>query len=184
MKTHAVGRGKTEPPMPASGFSKMLSHINLRVSDFYSLQGRIGRIDFILGLLLANSVPAILYYISRDQVLALGNDTLYFGFKSFLQLLGFSLATPFYVKRFHDLNSPGYWVLIYWACLPFSFEVAHLIDLIFGIEINPFNEIILYIIVIGLLMLAVLALKRGNPEKNPWGNPNNRMQSNAAEPSS
>ena len=114
---------------------------------------------------MANSVPAILYYISRDQVLALGNDTLYFGFKSFLQLLGFSLATPFYVKRFHDLNSPGYWVLIYWACLPFSFEVVHLIDLIFGIEINPFNEIILFIIVIGLLMLAVLALKRGNPEK-------------------
>jgi uncharacterized membrane protein YhaH (DUF805 family) len=158
----------------------MSSYINLNVRDFYTFQGRIGRIDFIIGVVLTSSVPAILYYASRGHVLALGNGTFYFGFKTFLHLLGLSLVTPFYVKRFHDLNSSGYWVLLYWVCLPFTFEAAHLIDLIFGIQINPFNEIVLFIGVIGLLMLAVLALKRGNPEENPWGNPNKRMQSDAA----
>jgi len=102
-------------------------------------------------------------------VLALGNDIYFFGYKTLLQLMALSLATPFYIKRFHDLNSQGYWVLIYWVCLPFIFEVAYFLELVFGIEINPFNEFILFLGFIGLLMLLVLALKRGNPEENQWG---------------
>ena len=65
----------------------MLSHICLKFSDFHTFQGRIGRLDFLLGLVLTGSVPTILYYLFRNQVLALGNNAFYFGFKTLLQLL-------------------------------------------------------------------------------------------------
>lgn len=154
----------------------MPTFIALKLSDFYSFRGRIGRIDFILGIFLTGSVPAMLYYLFRNPILALGNDIYFFGFKALLQLMVLSLATPFHIKRFHDLNSSGYWVLIYWICLPFAFEVAYFLELMIGVQINPFNEFILFLGFIGLLMLLVLTLKKGNPEENQWGNPNKRMQ--------
>ena len=52
-------------------------------------------------------------------------------------------------------------------------------ELVFGIEINPFNEFILFLGFIGLLMLLVLALKRGNPEENQWGNPNKQRNTDS-----
>ena len=160
----------------------MMQHISIKFSDFYSLRGRIGRVGFFIGLLLTSSSLAAIHFLSRTHLLELNDITIYIGFNSLLQLLGLFLATPFYVKRFHDLNSSGYWVIFYWAAFPFSFNVSYSIELLTGYQINPFNEFMLFIGILGLLMLLVLLFKSGNPEENRWGNPNKRMQSDAAEP--
>ena len=124
--------------------AKEMPRITLKISDFYTLYGRIGRIDFLLGLIITGSIPAILYFLFRSYLIS-GGSEIYFGFKSILQFLALTSATPFYVKRLHDLNSSGIWVLIYWACLPFTFEVAYFLELIFGFQINPFNEFMLFV---------------------------------------
>jgi uncharacterized membrane protein YhaH (DUF805 family) len=158
----------------------VIQHISIKFSDFYSLRGRIGRVVFFIGLLVTSSSIAAIHFLSRTYLLGLNNLITYLGFNTILQLLGLSLATPFYVKRFHDLNSSGYWVIFYWAVFPFSFHVSYSIELLTGYLISPFNEFIFFIVILGLLMLLVQLFKSGNPEENQWGN--QRMQSDAAEP--
>ncbi len=154
----------------------MPSHIALKLSDFYTIRGRLSRVDFILGIAVSGTIPVILHFVFANIVLKLGNEVFYFVFKSFLHILTLTLATPFYVKRFHDLNTPGYWVLIYWVCLPFTIEFALLLEILSGIRIDPFNEVIVLIGFIGLLVLLLLIFKKGNPDENEWGKPNMRMQ--------
>ena len=154
----------------------MPSYIALKLSDFYTIRGRLSRVDFILGLIVSGTVPVILHFLFATVVLALGNEVFYFSYKSFLHVLALTLATPFYVKRFHDLNTPGYWVSIYWICLPFTIEVALLLETLFSIHINPFNEAVMLIGIIGILISLLLIFKKGNPNENEWGKPNKRMQ--------
>ena len=158
----------------------MNSNISLRFVDFYSLGGRIGRIYFFLGLALIIILISTLHYLFFPFVMETKNINYIFGFKVSLQFLNLTLLTPFFVKRFHDLNSSGFWVLFFWVILPFSLEAADLVRTYIGIHINPFNKMVIFIELIGILMFLVLLLKRGNPEGNQWGNPNKKIQPDAA----
>jgi uncharacterized membrane protein YhaH (DUF805 family) len=160
----------------------MFQNISLQCRDFYTLKGRIGRLDFILGLLIVGTLVSVIYYLLKTHAMETQNINFYFRAKAVAQLLALLSTTPFYVKRFHDLNSSGYWSIFFWLVLPFSFEGAYLSQTYFNILINPFNEFFLFLELIGFLIILVLLFKSGNPEANKWGSPNKRMQSDAAEP--
>ena len=92
-----------------------------------------------------------------------------------LQFLVLVALTPILIKRFHDLNSSGYWILLFWIGFSISLEPAILIKELYGIFINPFSMFSLFIHLIILLALAVLVFKKGNPDHNAWGSPNNKF---------
>lgn len=151
----------------------MLPKPSLKLHDFYRLQGRLGRLDFFLGILVAVAFIAALHFLLSPLILGIGEALYYFLFKFILRLIELGLATPLLVKRFHDLNSSGYWVLIFWAPFPFTIETALLVDTAFGLELNVFNEFIIFLHILGMLALLVLLAKRGNPDANDWGSPGN-----------
>lgn len=155
----------------------MLPRPSITLSDFYRFRGRLGRLDFFVGILLAVAVIAALHFLLSPLILNTGSVHNYLVFRLILRLIEFGLATPLLVKRFHDLNSSGYWVLIFWVPFPFTIETAYLVDLMLGIKLDLFNEFIIFMHILGLLALILLLVKQGNPDANDWGSPRLRATS-------
>ncbi|MGR8935371.1 MAG: DUF805 domain-containing protein [Gammaproteobacteria bacterium] len=154
-------------------------NINLKISDFYSFKGRLSRLDFLLGILAVSLVVLSLHYSLMPLVRRSGELNTLLIFLVSLQFLSSLSATPFYVKRLHDLNSSGAWAFAFWVIFPFSFEVSGLVQRQTGLLINPLNEVAVWGEVLTFLGFLVLLFKKGNPEKNKWGSPNQTLSSDA-----
>ena len=126
--------------------------MKLTLLDFYTLHGRIGRLKFISG------VTVVLVF-----VVLLSLAGIYFGlidldsdvgriFALLLTLFFIVAVSPFFVKRLHDPNSHGGWAATLFVCLVFF-------------RSNIWAAIF---VCVGFL---ILLLKRGNPDKNEWGQP-------------
>jgi len=151
---------------------EMTKYVSLELKDFYTVQGRIGRIDFIIGILIITLILIALYKLSLAAVFELKNFELILLFKGVFQVLGVALITPLLIKRFHDLNTAWYWVLMFWLVLPFSLELSALLNKILGFMFfNPFSAPVILLELAGAFALLVLVFKQGNPEVNEWGAP-------------
>ena len=153
----------------------MIKSINLTVSDFYSLKGRLGRLDFFWGLVTITVVIVIAHYTVLQVFSSSVDFDMLLMFLVLMQFFSLSAATPFYVKRLHDLNSSGWWASAFWLVFPFSPEMAALIKRTLEIHINPFFEPAMWLALITLVGSIVLLFKKGNPEDNQWGSPRNSV---------
>jgi len=153
--------------------------LSLKINDFVSLKGRIGRLEFFVGFFLISFAAYLLNYLASKLLYIQEYRSGYFAVKVLIQFFVIVWQTPFIVKRLHDLNSSGLWVLPYWALLPFTIEFTYLLNNYLGIKINPFSKPVLWLSVFVLLMFLVLIVKKGNPDKNQWGYPNNQINQDA-----
>jgi len=146
-----------------------MRHINLQLRDFYTVSGRIGRLDLLLGLVCVAVVIFTVHFLFFPMVRGSESLDAILGFIGGLQFAALGLTTPLYAKRFHDLNSSAWWVLLFWVVFPFSFEISGLVNNHFGFVLNPFSSPIMLVEGAGLLVSLVLLFKKGNPEENMWG---------------
>ncbi|MCG7991194.1 MAG: DUF805 domain-containing protein [Candidatus Thiodiazotropha lotti] len=149
----------------------------LRVNDFYTLSGRMGRLRFLSGIFIIIILSITLHYASFYIASYFGSSKLAMVLIVVLQFVMLLLATPLIVKRLHDLNASGWFALVFWVPFPFSIEMSALLDSqwLFGLlfELYQFLLWLTFAIVMGFIFLLIVP---GNPELNQWGSPNQALQ--------
>jgi uncharacterized membrane protein YhaH (DUF805 family) len=144
------------------------------VNDFYTLSGRIGRLPFLLGVVLIIILSVTLHYASFYVASYFGSSKLAMVLIVVMQFVTLLLATPLIVKRLHDLNTSGWFALVFWVPFPFSIEMAALFDsqwlfsLLF--ELYQYLLWLSFAIAMGFIFLLIVP---GNPNINQWGGPKN-----------
>ena len=132
----------------------MNKNMRLSIADFYTFSGRIGRLKFISGISIILMLSTIYYFAGLYfKLFSLASEKGHILIA--LPTLFFIIAViPLFIRRLHDLNTHGGWVATFIVCLAFL------------------NTNIWAAIYAGL-GLMILLLKKGNPDENEWGVPNN-----------
>lgn len=147
----------------------MPSLISLSRRDFYQLNGRMGRLDFFIAIVAIQVLVLFLYYGSLallSQPLEVYSFHLIRWFSIFLDT---ALLYPLLVKRFHDLDTPGYWALFFFTIPLGSWDLAIIIEHHFETSFDPVNPSFFMSLLIAAMMLLALLFRKGNPLENRWG---------------
>lgn len=144
---------------------------SLSLESFYQLKGRIGRLNFLIGLLVIQ-VPVLLFFYGSLAMVPQPIESYHFHLiRWFATFIDTAMLYPLVVKRFHDLNTPGYWALFFFTLPLGSWDLAIIIEHHFETTFDPVNPSFFMSLLIAAMMLLALLFRKGNPAENRWGPP-------------
>ena len=131
------------------------------VNLFISPSGRINRAKFWIAIL----IFTVINMLSAGMALAAGDNTSLVILNGILSLLIAASGILVGIKRLHDRNKPGWWVLLYW--------VAPVVMLSIGLAVGSDTLVVSILgflaLAIGLWSLIELGCLRGTIGQNKYG---------------
>ena len=144
--------------------------MSVSISSLFSFSGRLNRTGFLHSLLVL--IVAVVglnlvldYLLESQQLLSVG----YLVAQRLLEIIYLAAWTPFIVRRLHDINLSGKWVIACWLSALLDQRLLLLIEVISGIHIvAPVNLLMMFDLVVPAFTFFLL-LKPGEPGINRWG---------------
>jgi len=135
----------------------------------FQLSGRYQRIEFIL-------VFWFSFSILLRSVFNLNHKSYYFfEIKLIIDFIALASFTPVMFRRLHDINLPGYLLVLFWLGIPFNMRNLVYLNTKLDIELNPFSTPVVIMEFINLFLLIMLVFYRSYPHCNRWGCPNKQL---------
>lgn len=106
------------------------------------------------------------HYVLQYIYALLGiNDITYLSMKCALSFMYLAAFMPFCIKRMNDIQMSKWWVAVFWLEAIFSLRNIVLVEMVWGIQINPFSWP-LAILALGSLVLGLVLIFKPGTHNN------------------
>lgn len=132
---------------------------------FFGIEGRLNRLSYLLLLILLAALYLLFMYIV-SKVFVINNNVLPLHILKIITFIIFIFLT---IKRCHDFNKSGFFMIIYVAAYIVISQAGNLL-LIYLYAFSVDTLIIIMNIIIKAVFLLYIILKPGTNGKNQYGN--------------
>ena len=145
------------------------------MNNLFQCSGRSQRIEFILVFSALAIFWLFFAYILRNTFDLNPSSDYFFEIKLIIDFVALASFTPIMLRRLHDINLPGYILILFWISVPFNIRNLVYFSNNFNIQLDPFSVPVMVLDFMILFILVMCIFYRSYSHSNHWGSGPNKQ---------